>query len=174
MDICSEHSIFTMEDLKKYFDENNYITKIIGATNDTPATSAKEDVIDSLITLLTFPENKAFREEALLILKKEKRGDLLIRAVQSAETDKHKLIAACWESEINFNNELPFFVDLALNEDYLISLEAITVIGTMEAPFEQAILQESIAKVKVAQSQRSDERAVLLNDLRDTLQSFMK
>jgi hypothetical protein len=86
---------------------------------------------------LTDPANKALKEGTLLTLKKEKGGNILLLAIASpnAKEVRHKLVAACWESEINFSHYFSFFVLLALDPDYLVSLEAITVISTMEGPF---------------------------------------
>ena len=79
------------------------------------------------------------------------------------------LIAACWESEINFTRYFPFFILLAIDTDYMVSLEAITVISSMEGPFNKVEVQEAIKKVKIARDNSTSERIVLLNDLLDTL-----
>ena len=82
-------------------------------------------------------------------------------------------MAACWESEINFSKYLSFFILLALDNNYLISLEAITTIENMEGPFEEKEILEAIKKVKAEQKNIPSERAVLLNDLVMTLEGFM-
>jgi hypothetical protein len=157
-----------MEDFKKYFDNSEYVTKIVGNNDDVPL-SLDNDKIASLVALLTLPENKEFKEETLLILKKEKAGDLLITAITKAKKNKHILVAACWESEINYSHQLPFFINLALDTDYLVSLEAITVISTMEGPFNKDDVQNGIEKVREEQKKLNSERVVLLNDLVNTL-----
>lgn len=166
----------TNDDLKKYFNSKEYSTAIIGAGGDEPAPVLNEGKVSTLISLLTDPANKEVREEALLTLKKEKGGDLLLAAIASPESDgrKHLLVAACWESEINFSKYLPFFILLALSDDYLVSLEAITVLETMEGPFEEKQLKEGIIKIKEKQKTISSERVVLYNDLVVTLESFIQ
>ncbi len=162
------------EDLKKYFDSNQYITTIVGAE---PTTSApvNEDKITTLISLLTDPSNKDVKEETLLTLKKEKAGEVLLQAIASPKSmaNRHLLIAACWESEINFSKYLPFFIVLALDTNYLISLEAITTIENMEGPFVPTDVKEAIKKIKEEQKKISSEKAVLLNDLVVTLENFI-
>jgi hypothetical protein len=163
------------EDAKKYFDAKQYITKIIGDDGEVDATTVDESKVSTLISLLTDPANKELKEGALLTLKKEKGGDLLLVAIASpkAKDVRHKLVAACWESEINFSHYLSFFILLALDNDYLVSLEAITVISTMEGPFKNDDVQEAINKVKTAQKNITTEKLVLLNDLVDTLKTFI-
>ena len=62
---------------------------------------------------------------------------------------------------------------LALDNNYLISLEAITTIENMEGPFDEKTVEEAIKKVKAEQKNISSERAVLLNDLVMTLEGFI-
>lgn len=164
------------EDVKKYFDPKEYITKIIGNEAQEEIPAVDEDKINNLITLLTNTENRDIKEQALLTLKKEKGEELLLLAIASPEAkeNRHKLVAACWESEINFSQYLPFFVLLALDNDYLVSLEAITVISTMDGPFDKKQIEDGIKKVKEAKKNIASERVVLLNDLAITLEDFIR
>lgn len=167
----------TNDDLKKYFDSKEYITQIIGKDNDSEAEEpADENKISNLISLLTDPANKSLKESTLLTLKAEKGHELLLVAIASpeAQAQRHKLVAACWESEINFSNYLPFFILLALDNDYLVSLEAITVISTMEGPFNKDHVTAGIEKVKAAKKDITTEKVVLLNDLVVTLEGFLQ
>ena len=163
------------DDLKKYFDSKEYITTIIGKEEDSEPLTIDESKISALIALLTDPANKHIKEEALLTLKKEKGGNLLLLSIASpkAENVRHKLVAACWESEIDFSHYFSFFILLALDTDYLVSLEAITVISTMEGPFNNDDVRAAIIKVKAAQANITTEKKVLLNDLVDTLEGFI-
>ncbi len=159
-------------DLKKYFDTTQYVTTIVG---EKQTVEVAEDKITSLISLLTDPSNKDVKEEALITLKKEKAGEVLLQAIASPKSlpHRHLLVAACWECEINFSKYLPFFILLALDPNYLISLEAITTIENMEGPFVEKDVKEAIQKVKTEQKKISSERAVLLNDLIMTLEGFV-
>ena len=164
------------DDFKKYFDTKKYITKIIGIDDELKIPVKSENKISKLISLLTDPANKNLKEETLLNLKKKKGGDVLPLAIASPKSDKnrHQLIAACWESEINFSKYLPFFILLAMDADYLVSLEAITVISNMEGPFNNENVKEGIKKVKAVQKNITSEKAVLLNDLIYTLEGFIE
>lgn len=163
------------DDLKNYFDSKEYITTIIGKEEDSEPVTIDESKISALIALLTDPANKDIKEEALLTLKKEKGGNLLLLSIASPKAEKvrHKLVAACWESEIDFSHYFSFFILLALDADYLVSLEAITVISTMVGPFNNDDVRAAIIKVKAAQANITTEKKVLLNDLVDTLEGFI-
>lgn len=163
-------------DLKKYFNSKEYSTAIIGSGGNEPLAPLNEGKISTLISLLTDPSNKEIREEALITLKKEKGGDLLLAAIASPKSagKKHILVAACWESEINFSKYLPFFILLATQDDYLVSLEAITVIENMEGPFGENHVKEGIKKIREKQKNTNSEMVVLLNDLVSTLEMHLQ
>jgi len=58
-----------------------------------------------------------------------------------------------------------------MDADYLVSLEATTVIETMEGPFNENDLKNSIAALKEFKKKISTEQVVLINDLIDVLQT---
>lgn len=162
------------EDLKKYFDSEQYITTIVG-NDKTKTPEENKDKITTLISLLTDVTNKPVKEETLLTLKKENAGEILLQAIARPESKKirHILVAACWESEINFSKYIPFFILLVLDPDYFISLEAITTIENMEGPFIKEDLKAGIKTIKAHQKKVNTEQVVLLNDLVMTLESFI-
>ncbi len=165
------------DEVKKYFDPKEYITTIVGSGEEVVApleiTGKK---VSALISLLTDPLNWDVKEETLITLKKEKAGEILLAAIASPQgkANRHMLVAACWESEINFSKYLSFFITLALDADYLVSLEAITTIEeVMDGPFDKKTIEEGIIKIKEAQKNSNSERVVLLNDLVNTLQGYL-
>ena len=163
------------DDLKKLYDSNEYLTKIIGINTGVESSEDEtEEKISAIISLLTDPENKELKEQTLLVLKKSNAGDLLLSSIsnQAVKNKKHILIAACWESEINFSSKLPFFINLVNASDYLVTLEAITVIEHMEGPFSKTDLEKGIKKLKTEQKTAPSEKALLLKDLIIKLESI--
>lgn len=165
----------TAEDFKKYFNPNEYITKIIGRDeSDVQGIADDNKEVELLTSLLTDPKHKDVKEQTLMMLKKDKKEEVLLVAIakQKQGEFRHQLVAACWESEINFSKYLPFFVMLLDDADYMVALEAITVIQEMPGPFDQKQLQQAIDNVKKLKKDIINEKLVLLNDLLDTLQGF--
>lgn len=151
---------------QKYLNEEQYRTIFVKADENEDALN---DSSSALISLLTDPTNKEFKEDGLILLKKEKAGHLLINAIKQAKEHQHVLVAACWESEINFSEHLTFFVELVMDNNYLVAIEAMTVIENMEGPFDQNQIKESILKLKEFKKSLSNEKLVLVNDLLDFL-----
>ena len=165
----------TSEEAIKYFDETQYRTAIVKSGEEISSGNAEEDRLSNLIALLCDAANKDFKEETLLTLKKEKAGDLLIDAIKKSDKEEyvHILVSACWESEINFSGNLAYFTELVMHPDYLVSIEAITVIENMEGPFDENDLKNSISQLKQYKTQLTNEQLVLINDLIDVLQGRM-
>ncbi len=159
------------DDIKKYFDEKQYITAIVGANESIETAIDNSDKVSTLISLLTDDAHKHIKEEALITLKKEKGGYLLLAAIEKVKevNKKRILIAACWESEIDFTEHLSFFVSLLSSDDYFVFLEALTVIENMEGTFNKKDLADSIEKIKTYKKNITSEQIVLLNDLEHRL-----
>lgn len=168
------------ESTQNYFNPKEYLTHLVKIdkeenTEIAKSSDDKNEIIAKIISLLTEPQYKSVKEETLLNLKKEKKGDLLLLAIanESSLKNRHQLVAACWESEIDFSKYISFFILLTLDKDYLVSIEAMTVISTMTGPFDEEKVKEGIKKVKETQKVITSEKAVLLNDLIYTLESFI-
>jgi hypothetical protein len=106
-----------------------------------------EHAIKQLIELLG-SHNSEHKDAGLELLKNEKSVDFLLEAIQHTEHKNEKaiLIAACWESGLDFKGHEAFFADLALDMDLFVSLEAITVIDSIEY-MEVAAMKEILQKL---------------------------
>jgi hypothetical protein len=166
----------TESDYKKYFNPQEYITHIVGNDKSDEETLSDAKEVTLLTALLTDPKHKDAKEETLLLLKKEKKEEFLLMAIAGQKDKKllPLLVAACWESEINMSRYLPFFVLLVLEDDFFVSLEAMTVISEMKAPFDQSHVQQAIQKIKEEQRKLNNEKVVLLNDLLNSLNGFVE
>jgi len=162
--------------LKKYFNPQEYITHLVGVDKSEEETISDEKEVILLTSLLTDPKHKDAREETLLLLKKEKKEEFLLMAIANQKDKKllPALVAACWESEINMSKYLPFFILLALDNDFYVSLEAMTVISEMKGPFNLTQVKQAIQKIKEEKQKLNNEKTVLLNDLLDALNGFVE
>lgn len=129
------------ESAEKYFDEKNYSTLIIGAEKNEGTEQETSDIVSLLITGLR--ENKT---EALRILKEDKGQLALLTAIDDVphKTDRALLIAACWESGMDFSEHFDKFLTYAGDDDALVSLEAITVLDSIETFSSTSILENGI------------------------------
>ena len=117
-------------DPKKLFDQKQYSTLIINREGFSKKENSSADLIESLLEPgLTRSEFEAVFKE----LKKANAGAMLVDAIAKVKNPKQKkiLVAACWESGIDFSDHFMFFAEIVLNGDFETSLEALTVIEDM-------------------------------------------
>jgi len=89
--------------------------------------------IPEIIDLLDKTKNDVIRKELTLFLADMKDASgipYIIEALNNRQYEKiwHEIIATCWQSGLNFSGYLETFIDIFLEEDYLTSLEAFSVI----------------------------------------------
>lgn len=110
-------------------------------------TAKDEAAIKQLIDLLS-SHNSEHKDAGLELLKNEKSVDFLLEAIAETEQKNHKaaLIAACWESGLDFKGHELVFAELALDTDLFVSLEAITALDQIEGT-EKATMQEVLKKL---------------------------
>lgn len=150
------------DDPEFYFDQSQFNTLMI---NTDEFAKKNEAEIRNLISLVTSKETEEKRE-ALKLLKVEKGQEMLLYAIASPEFKEYraKLLAACWESGLDFTKYFEFFLQLVLNADYQSSLEAITVVENMEGKIPEELRTLAIEKLLEAVA-AGNEKSELFKDL---------
>lgn len=134
-------------DPQKLFDEKEYSTVILGSESSSKLDGDNADYVTVLVSPKTSREEK---DEALIKLKENKAQAFMVKAIQKTKKNDQKatIIAACWETGLDFSNYFPFFVDLINDEDFHVSFEAFTVIQEMESDITKEQLSEALTKLQ--------------------------
>ncbi len=163
----------TEENAEKLFNEAEYNTVTVAAEG-TVSPLKDEGFVKTLLNLLDSgnPEDK---DSALDLLKKENAVDYLVEAVKATQNNDKKavLLAACWESGLDFKGYHAFFIEYALHPNPLISLEAITVLDTNRETLAQAEIQPLVDSLGAA-IEKNHDNAALLEDLKLALLDQLK
>lgn len=116
---------------KDLFDQSQYNTILL--SGDTFKSPSQEHA-NLIAELLTPGLQRAELEERFDRIRKEKLGKLLIDHIQQEQSapGKAKLLAACWESGLDFTGQLLFFSSLVCHDDFQVALEALTVAESIE------------------------------------------
>lgn len=118
-------------DPKKLFDEKEYATIILGSD-----TAGKKDLenADCAAILVSKTTSRDEKDEALKQLKENDARAFMITAIGRTKKPEQKaaLIAACWETGLDFSADYLFFAELIGHEDFYVSFEALTVIQELE------------------------------------------
>lgn len=127
--MAQEKDSFESEN-QKYFDEKKFRTIIIGK-DGIKDTGDLKDAINEIAEGKLLPEE---RDELLNKIKASNPEKALLKAVSSVKdkTKKARLISVYWEIGLDCTSDFLFFVKQACEGDYMIAMECLTVIETIE------------------------------------------
>lgn len=134
-------------DPEKLFDEKEYATIIIGSEGMSKKDTSNADYVTVLVNSKSTREEK---DEALKVLKENNAQAFILNAISKTKNlgQKALLIAACWETGLDFSKDYLVFIDLICSKDFVVSFEAFTVIQEMEAEIDKKTLQSSLDMLK--------------------------
>lgn len=130
-------------DPKKLFDENEYATLVIGTEGMNKKDTNSADYLSIIVSPNRTREEK---DEALIHLKENNAQTFMLSAITKTKNLERKalLIAACWETGLDFSKDYLFFIDLICSDDFHVSFEAFTVIEEMEAEISHDTLNKAL------------------------------
>jgi hypothetical protein len=151
-----------IDDKKENEDENipdpifheteNFRTAYFGKVPDEIVTAVPQKydrkLIATLVSQLTSPESREIKDEVLKVLKENESQELLLEVIDMKEYAKHRqiLLAACWESGLDFSKYLDKFITLLgeKSTDILSCLEIVTIIEQMAGPFDIQTIDKTL------------------------------
>ncbi|HEY3390324.1 MAG TPA: HEAT repeat domain-containing protein [Prolixibacteraceae bacterium] len=144
--------------------------EIILKTIDKVRESGNSFILAGLIDLLHDTELPEIRKSVLDLLSELKNKESVPAFISAIKDDKYfrerkDLVACCWQNGLIYNEYLPLFIDLVINEDFQVAFEAFTVIENMFGSVDDEIIDKEILKVTEALKDASEQKAYLLNGL---------
>ena len=113
-------------------------------------------------------ENREEKEIVLALLKSENAQAALVEAILTLEdsADKAVLIAACWESGLDFSAFFLDFIQIAVESNELrVVLECCTLLQESELKISHELLEQGIAELS-EEIALKNEKMILLSDLK--------
>lgn len=156
----------------KLLDPKAYNTVFISIEDEN---KAKKEQMDILIELICDDRHKSDRNQVLAFLGKEpKVADLLMTAIREAEPEnKKKLLIACWEADLDCTPQIDMFVNIVMNDEFPIALEALTSIENMHGAVTTAQAEALLNQImEVYPAQADTPKGHLLADLIELLRKW--
>lgn len=155
-------------------------TELAYAEIDKIKDSGNADSIKPLLEVVVHGKNRAVVESILALLSNLKHPAaidqfLTLYLSSDYETVRADLLSVVWNSSFVDKSKVHFgsLVQIAINSDYLTSLEALTLIENMDGPFDEADLLEGISLCKThLVSNPKDDKLVLVKELLAILERF--
>ena len=133
--------------------------------------------IPVLVELLHSTENADIKKRIAKLLSTLKHSDAIPLIIEAIENKKYAgelryLVSACWENGMDYSEHLPLFIDLVIEQEFMVAFEAYTVITNMSGKISQQIADRESHKIKEAILEADTQKKKLLHDLLDFLPHF--
>jgi len=134
------------------------------------------ELIGPMVNLMNETDNQEVINAVAEVLRNIKDSNAVPKLLEALENpnsfgNRSVLVAACWESGLNFDEHLSFFVDLAIRDNYLVCLECLTLIENMGNEISERELLTNLAKIKQNIEPGEDKKDELLVALAAVLES---
>ncbi|MBI4649189.1 MAG: hypothetical protein HY738_21995 [Bacteroidia bacterium] len=134
-------------------------------------------ISQKMIDVLNENRNDEINKEAVLFLydiKDPGSRFVFINAIkdQNYSGILYYLVSACWQTGLDFSEYLPVFVNLVINNDYLIAFESFTVIENMKGDFSRIQLDNETKKLKTAVLCANKDKQTLIVELIKVIQTL--
>lgn len=126
--------------------------------------------IPFLVELLHSTQNQEIKKRVSNLLAELKHSDaipLIIDAIrnQKYSDDLQFLVSACWENGMDYLEHLPLFVDLMIEQDFMVAFEAHTVITNMTGRITREQCEMQTLKIKQSLPGLSADKRGLLEEI---------
>ena len=149
------------EDLSSSND--SIIKKALIKTRD----KGNEQLIDPLIDLYSSTENLKIKEEIKSIFSELKNKDILeflLPQLSKGSNDVKELILfSIWSSGIDMTDHIPELIEASCSGNYMVILEALTVLENLEGPFNEDDLFQAntLLQQQLYESEDSKEKELI-------------
>ena len=140
------------------------------------SSKGNEKIIQSLIELFSKSDNEEVKNEiknTLSQLKTTKALPVLIDNLSHKDNRVKELVLfAIWSSNLDACDHIPVIVNVACKSDFMVALEALTLIENLEGPFNEEDLMEGMIHINEYMSGPLDDKEGLIKSISETLMLF--
>lgn len=168
-------------------EKQQVITKNLLSMNDEQVISLVQEfrvngelfIVEPLIEMLYSNRGQALKNSILEFIRDIKNQVAVIiitKSIQKHISDKYTtdLVSACWQSSLDFSDELPIFFDILCNGDYQIAFEAFTVIENSIGNVSQENISLFMATIESKLKTTPLEKQTLLTEMIVMLENFKR
>ena len=131
-------------------------------------------VIEPIVAIASITTNRAVKKEVLEFLSNvidPKLPPLFLPFIQEEKyaSIRQELLSVVWNSKLDYSSFLADFVEVAIEGNFIIALECLTVLENLEGPFEEHQLLESQLHLKeyIAsdRSMEDDQKTTVISEI---------
>jgi len=168
-------------------EKQQVVTKNLLSMNDEQVISLIQEfrlngelfIVEPLIEMLYSNRGQALKNSILEFIRDIKNQVAVIiitKSIQKHISDKYTtgLVSACWQSSLDFSDELTVFFDILCNGDYQTAFEAFTVIENSIGNVSQDNINLYMATIESKLKITPVEKQTLLTEMMAMLEKFKR
>ena len=145
-------------------------TKILASTLQEVKKSGSAALIPELVRLLRRTNKKEIRHQILEILNNLKTQASATELARAVRKNKQRdllanLVAACWKNGLDYTDFIDDFIEIFIQYDYLLALDAFTVIENSTKYLSEVSIEPRINKLSNHQPEMDENKRVLTREL---------
>lgn len=107
-------------------------------------------------------------------LKKEDAVPYLVSAIKdkTLKDIRHHIVSSCWQNGLNYSDHLDLFIDLVIKDDYLVAIEAFTLIENHLMYLDEQRIDYIQEKLSNALNRSTSEKKDLISELLDVIKNY--
>lgn len=135
--------------------------------------------LPSLFELLAGTKNHLISEHIVSLFSGVKEAESVKFFVDALNNGTYRhirktILTSCWQSRLPFQNYLPLFVKIMMEEDWETAFEAFTVIENFEFLPDTQIIKESLELLRNGQKGVNEQNQYLLNEAAVIIEGYSK
>lgn len=139
--------------------------------------NGRTSVLPEVFALLQRAENNEILGACIELindLNMEESVPYLINAIKdnTLKDIRHHLVSSCWQNGLDYSKHLPLFIDLIIKDDYLVAIEAFTIIENHLDSLDDTGIAEIQHKLNASLSRASSEKRNLIEELIEVIQNY--
>ena len=139
--------------------------------------SGSVNLLPDLLAMVNKNTDQQVRNEILKFLTETKSKEAAPIIAESLHKNDYEdylpaLVAACWQSGLDFSKHLRVFAGIFIRGDYMSALESFTVIEESIPNATDSDILECVRFLREAECMVSDEKMPLFNELKKVVESY--
>ena len=136
-------------------------------------------IVEPLLEMIYSNRSFSLKETILELvgdIKNQDAAEIIAKTIQNHIGDQNttELLSACWQSNLDFSNYLPVFIEILCSSDYQASFEAFTVIENSVGNIDKKSLDLYITTIESKLKIMPIEKQSLLTETIVMLESFKR
>jgi len=137
----------------------------------------KISVLPEIFELMLLSEDEEVMEAAVALLNDLKKKEVIPVMVDAISDKNYKgirkeLVASCWQSGLDYHENIMVFINVALKDDYASALEAFTVIEECIGEISDSERGRCVKKLNKGLEKTNEEKLPLIKELISMIESY--